>query len=53
MLEMARWATATGESIFFGAARLWRPIMWLFFAIAIWSTSGQATWRSGPRRSRA
>jgi hypothetical protein len=35
MLEMARWATATGESIFFGASRLWRPIMWLFFAIAI------------------
>src|SRR5688572_31194677 len=25
MLEMARWATATGESIFFGASRLWRP----------------------------
>ncbi len=35
MLEMARWATATGESIFFGASRLWRPIMWLFFVIAI------------------
>jgi hypothetical protein len=35
MLEMARYATATGESIFFGAARLWRPVMWLFFAIAI------------------
>src|SRR5215216_6314635 len=35
MLEMARYATATGESIFFGASRLWRPIMWLFFAIAI------------------
>jgi len=35
MLEMARYATATGESIFFGAARLWRPIMWLFFAIAV------------------
>lgn len=35
MLEMARYATATGESIFFGAARLWRPIMWLFFGIAI------------------
>jgi hypothetical protein len=32
---MARYATATGESIFFGASRLWRPIMWLFFAIAI------------------
>src|SRR3712207_9145071 len=26
MLEMARWATATGESIFFGASRLWRPL---------------------------
>ncbi|MFL5991157.1 MAG: Nramp family divalent metal transporter, partial [Rubrobacteraceae bacterium] len=35
MLEMARYATATGESIFFGAARLWRPIMWLFFIIAV------------------
>jgi hypothetical protein len=35
MLEMARWAMATGESIFFGAARLWRPIMWLFFVAAI------------------
>jgi hypothetical protein len=35
MLEMARWATATGESIFYGAARLWRPIMWLFFVIAV------------------
>jgi hypothetical protein len=35
MLEMARWATATGESIFFGASRLWRPFMWLFFGIAI------------------
>jgi hypothetical protein len=35
MLEMARYATATGESIFFGASRLWRPIMWLFFGIAI------------------
>ena len=35
MLEMARYAMATGESIFFGAARIWRPIMWFFFASAI------------------
>ncbi len=35
MLEMARYAMATGESIFFGAARIARPIMWMFFAIAI------------------
>src|ERR687883_1434454 len=35
MLEMARYAMATGESIFFGAARIWQPIMWLFFVIAI------------------
>src|SRR5919112_2871804 len=35
MLEMARYAMATGESIFFGAARLAKPIMWGFFAIAI------------------
>jgi len=34
MLEMARYAIATGESIFFGAARVWRPLMWLFFAVA-------------------
>jgi hypothetical protein len=26
---------ATGESIFFGAARVWQPLMWMFFAIAI------------------
>jgi hypothetical protein len=30
MIEMARWAMATGESIFFGAARL-HPIVMLFF----------------------
>jgi hypothetical protein len=35
MLEMARYAMATGESIFFGAARVARPLMWMFFAIAI------------------
>src|SRR5919107_5979657 len=35
MLEMARWAMATGESIFFGAARLAKPIMWFFFVVAI------------------
>lgn len=34
MIEMARYAMATGESVFFGAARVWRPLMWLFFAIA-------------------
>src|SRR3954462_7583607 len=26
---------ATGESIFFGAARVWQPLMWLFFVTAI------------------
>jgi hypothetical protein len=35
MLEMARYAMATGESIFFGAARIFQPIMWLFFVSAI------------------
>jgi hypothetical protein len=35
MLEMARYAMATGESIFFGAARVFQPLMWLFFATAI------------------
>src|SRR5215212_3022324 len=35
MLEMARYAMATGESIFFGAARVFQPIMWLFFVTAI------------------
>jgi hypothetical protein len=35
MLEMARYAMATGESIFFGAARLFKPLMWMFFAIAV------------------
>jgi hypothetical protein len=35
MLEMARYAMATGESIFFGAARVAKPIMWFFFTVAI------------------
>ncbi|MQA10992.1 MAG: hypothetical protein GEU98_21040 [Pseudonocardiaceae bacterium] len=35
MLEMARYAMATGESIFFGAARVFKPIMWFFFTVAI------------------
>ncbi|WP_240687335.1 Nramp family divalent metal transporter [Amycolatopsis suaedae] len=35
MLEMARYAMATGESIFFGAARIFKPLMWFFFAVAI------------------
>src|SRR3954447_22554680 len=35
MLEMARYAMATGESIFFGAARVWKPLMWFFFIAAI------------------
>lgn len=35
MIEMARWAMATGESIFFGAARLHRSVMWLFFITAL------------------
>ena len=35
MLEMARYAMATGESIFFGAARVWQPLMWMFFVIAV------------------
>ena len=35
MIEMARYAMATGESIFFGAARIARPVMWFFFACAL------------------
>ncbi|MGW5643767.1 Nramp family divalent metal transporter [Saccharopolyspora sp. NPDC003752] len=35
MLEMARYAMATGESIFSGAARLAKPVMWFFFVTAI------------------
>lgn len=34
MLEMARYAMATGESIFFGAARVFKPLMWFFFIVA-------------------
>src|SRR5262245_42455368 len=34
MLEMARYAMATGESIFTGAARVFKPIMWFFFVAA-------------------
>ncbi|MDA0566924.1 Nramp family divalent metal transporter [Streptomonospora sp. S1-112] len=35
MLEMSRYAMATGESIFFGAARVFKPLMWFFFVTAI------------------
>jgi hypothetical protein len=35
MTEFARYAIATGESIFFGAARIAKPFMWFFFAVAI------------------
>ncbi|MDA0639127.1 MULTISPECIES: Nramp family divalent metal transporter [Nonomuraea] len=35
MLEMARYAMATGESIFSGAARVFKPIMWFFFIVAV------------------
>ncbi|MEV0702764.1 Nramp family divalent metal transporter [Saccharopolyspora sp. NPDC050389] len=35
MLEMARYAMATGESIFSGAARVAKPVMWFFFVTAI------------------
>ncbi|MGH8870300.1 MAG: Nramp family divalent metal transporter [Actinomycetes bacterium] len=35
MMEMARYALATGESIFFGAARVFKPLMWLFFVTAL------------------
>src|SRR5712692_4669750 len=35
MLEMARWTLATGESIFFGAARIHRAVMWFFWAAAL------------------
>ncbi|RSM84780.1 hypothetical protein DMH04_20090 [Kibdelosporangium aridum] len=35
MLEMARYTMATGESIFTGAARVFKPIMWFFFIVAI------------------
>ncbi|MGH8870304.1 MAG: Nramp family divalent metal transporter [Actinomycetes bacterium] len=35
MLEMARYAMATGESIFYGAARVFKPLMWFFFVTAM------------------
>ena len=35
MTEFARYAIATGESIFFGAARIAKPLMWFFFAVAV------------------
>jgi hypothetical protein len=35
MLEMARYAMATGESIFTGAARVFKPLMWFFFIVAL------------------
>lgn len=35
MMEMARYAMATGESIFMGAARVFKPLMWFFFVLAI------------------
>ncbi|GAB2508982.1 hypothetical protein GCM10026982_39260 [Nocardiopsis aegyptia] len=35
MLEMSRYAMATGESIFYGAARVFKPLMWFFFLTAI------------------
>lgn len=35
MLEMARWAIATGESIFFGAARIHPAVMWFFWIVAL------------------
>lgn len=35
MLEMSRYAMATGESIFMGAARVFKPLMWFFFITAM------------------
>lgn len=35
MLEMSRYAMATGESIFMGAARVFKPLMWFFFVLAL------------------
>lgn len=35
MLEMARYAMASGESIFMGAARVFKPLMWFFFGLAL------------------
>jgi hypothetical protein len=53
MMEMARWTMATGESIFFGAARLHRGAMWFFWATALLVyTSSRATSLSEPSRSK-
>jgi len=35
MIEMARWAMATGESIFFAAARVHPIVMFFFFAVGV------------------
>jgi len=35
LLEMARYAMATGESTFTGAARVFKPLMWYFFITAL------------------
>jgi hypothetical protein len=35
LLEMSRYAMATGESIFMGAARVFKPLMWFFFITAL------------------
>src|SRR5919204_821962 len=35
MMEMGRYALATGESIFFGAARLHPAVMWFFWLVAM------------------
>lgn len=34
MLEMARWAMSTGESIFYGAYRIHPAVMWFFWGVA-------------------
>ena len=51
MLEMARYAMATGESIFTGAARVFKPIMWFFFVTAILVYMWPATCPPAPTRS--
>src|SRR5699024_11847586 len=35
LLEMSRYEMAIGESIFMGAPRVFKPLMWLFFVTAI------------------
>lgn len=35
MPEVARYAMATGESVFFGAARVFKPITWFFSTVAV------------------